>query len=301
MKEGNDDTFLGRWLNGDLSDEERALFEASEEFKKYQKIIAATENIEHQDFDAESVYQNIKQKTHGQTASQSKSLPKYWFGVAAAIVLLITTFLFLYKPVSIYETEYGQISKVSLPDGSVVKLNAKSKVVFNKSNWNENRNIELSGEAFFDVEKGNQFTVNTIIGSVTVLGTEFNVTQLDNYFRVACYEGKVLVKSGDYKKELLPGMVLQINNNKVENSETTERSPAWMSNNSEFVNAPIKVVILTLENQYGVAVDYKLINEELTFTGRFPNNDLNTALQIIAESIGLSYSQEGERIIFKTN
>ena len=72
-------------------------------------------------------------------------------------------------------------------------LNSKSTITFNKHNWDTNRTLELNGEAFFDVEKGNTFTVKTSQGNVSVLGTEFNVNASVDFFRVSCYEGKVKV------------------------------------------------------------------------------------------------------------
>ena len=70
-----------------------------------------------------------------------------------------------------------------------MKLNELSQLEYNASKWDENRSLELKGEAFFDVEKGKRFDVTTEFGNVSVLGTEFNVLSRDSIFKVSCYEG----------------------------------------------------------------------------------------------------------------
>ncbi|MCX2744402.1 FecR domain-containing protein [Mangrovivirga sp. M17] len=301
MKENYDDTFLARWLNNELTDEERKAFESSEEFKKYQKIIAATDNIEQEPFDEESALRNIKSRTNKFSVKPKNSQTYWWYGAAAAVAIFVFAFLFFYQPTTLVKTAHGEMDEVALPDGSLVRLNANSSLEFNESKWSENRVVQLNGEAFFDVEKGVKFSVNTSAGRVTVLGTEFNVTQLNGYLRVACYEGRVLVESGKEKTELSEGMVVQVVNDKIQYTETEESSPAWTTNNSEFNNTPVKYVFITLENQYGVKVDYSDLKQEMTFTGRFPNDDLKIALQIISGSLGLEYKQDGDKIIFKSN
>jgi len=63
-----------------------------------------------------------------------------------------------------------------------VVLNSKSTISFNKTDWKNNRQLTLDGEAYFKVEKGSTFTVNTNNGSVTVLGTQFNVNSTRRFF-----------------------------------------------------------------------------------------------------------------------
>ncbi|QCK16932.1 FecR family protein [Mangrovivirga cuniculi] len=301
MSENFDDTFLARWLNNELTEEERKAFEESEDFKKYQKIIAATENIERESFDEEMVLQKIKAQTSQKASVSGKTTSVWWWSAAAAVAIIFAAFLFFYHPTTEIKTGYGEISEVVLPDGSKVMVNANSQIEFNEDKWNENRVVTLNGEAFFDVEKGMKFTVSTSSGQVSVLGTEFNVSQLNGYFFVACYEGRVLVESGAKSIELSPGMMVQISDDKVNQKNTDLNSPAWLSDYSEFDNAPINYVFLTLENQYGVKVRAENISEELTFSGRFPNDDLNTALEIISGSLGIEYEQKQGEIIFTGN
>ncbi len=94
---------------------------------------------------------------------------------------------------------------VELPDLSQVKLNAQSRLTFNKKSWNKKREVVLDGEAYFKVAKGSKFSVITKDGTVTVLGTQFNVKHRDNYFEVVCFEGSVGVEYKESSVTLKPG------------------------------------------------------------------------------------------------
>lgn len=63
---------------------------------------------------------------------------------------------------------------MTLPDGSVVRLNSVSRLSYKPLGWYFSRSAELSGEAFFEVEKGSKFTIYSMLGSTSVLGTSFN-------------------------------------------------------------------------------------------------------------------------------
>ena len=67
----------------------------------------------------------------------------------------------------------GEIKTITMPDKSVITLNADSRLSFVEGNWMNNRSVSLEGEAFFDVKKGTKFEVNSEVGKVTVLGYQF--------------------------------------------------------------------------------------------------------------------------------
>ncbi len=98
----------------------------------------------------------------------------------------------------------SQIETLSAPDGSTIKLSPYSRLSYEMTN--DARDISLEGEAFFQVEKGNQFTVKTKAGEVKVLGTSFYVTERNGFLDVKCYTGKVeVLKSNGEKVVLTPG------------------------------------------------------------------------------------------------
>jgi Fe2+-dicitrate sensor, membrane component len=65
-----------------------------------------------------------------------------------------------------------------------VNLNSSSQLSYSKNKWDSKREVTLNGEAFFKVSKGSTFDVITLNGKVSVLGTQFNVKQRENYFEV---------------------------------------------------------------------------------------------------------------------
>jgi len=83
---------------------------------------------------------------------------------------------------------------MKLPDGSIVWLNADSKLSYSESFSRKNRNVRLEGEGYFEVEYGEHpFVVRTDSTQIKVLGTKFNVKNYDdeNYIRVSLLEGSI--------------------------------------------------------------------------------------------------------------
>lgn len=83
---------------------------------------------------------------------------------------------------------------MKLPDGSIVWLNADSKLSYSESFSRKNRNVRLEGEGYFEVAHGEHpFVVRTDSTQIKVLGTKFNVKNYDdeNYIRVSLLEGSI--------------------------------------------------------------------------------------------------------------
>ena len=165
MKEdSNEDRFLGKWLSGDLSKEELKSFEKSEDYLAYKDILKGVERLERPVFDVEKKLK--EQKAYNAIYKQHKKSPFVkpltWIYSAAAIALvLIGLKFFFFQSVTTVRTDIGQTNVIALPDHSVVTLNADSTLEYDKNSFLEDRVLQLNGEAFFDVEKGSSFTVNT--------------------------------------------------------------------------------------------------------------------------------------------
>ena len=112
------------------------------------------------------------------------SLEKWQWAIAASLAAIIVSYAIFYSAAVEYTTDANQKIAISLPDGSTVNLNGNSKTSYNTVAWYFNRSVSLSGEAFFSVKKGSQFSVNTNNGVIKVLGTSFNVFSRDKDFLV---------------------------------------------------------------------------------------------------------------------
>lgn len=285
-----DDTFLARWLNNDLTEEERIAFEKTKEYNDYAKIVEKMELFKAPEFDKQATLKAIQNKTKPQQKVR-KLLPNWAYAVAASVALLIGAFYFVDKN-TVYETSYGEQLAVVLPDGSEVQLNAKSKLTLNLDKWEKGqRNLTLNGEGYFKVEKGSKFTVNTELGSVSVLGTQFNVKRTNGFFDVKCFEGKVKVVSASEEAVLLPGKgYLKIKGQTGEETEFNSASPAWIIGESTFKNTPLKYVIKELQKQYNISVDAEKVNQNQLFSGSFTNKNKGIALQTVFIPLQISYT-----------
>lgn len=295
-----DDIFLSRWLNNQLSEDELKQFKASEDYSLYVKIIQGAEKLQAPTYDLNASFEQLKN-----ARDQKPNLSKKWRGysIAASIILLIGCLsYFSFFNETTYASGYGEQLTFNLPDGSEVILNSKSTITFHKFNWNDNRQLTLDGEAFFDVEKGNTFTVNTNLGNVTVLGTEFNVNATKAYFNVFCYEGKVKVDdfANSSSHILTPHLGYQNSKHqKALNFSEEIDSPMWLQHQSVFKSTPIKHVFETLEKHYNLKFTYVSFDDTILFTGVFPNNNQNIALETVLKSLNLTYTVDGNRVIIE--
>ncbi|MCP2025312.1 ferric-dicitrate binding protein FerR (iron transport regulator) [Flavobacterium sp. HSC-32F16] len=290
---------LAKWLNDDLSPDELAEFEASPDFEKYQKIKNYTAHLQTGDLDENTMLSNILSQK--KTAPKVVPLYKKWIFRAAAIFVLALCVTFAMK-VFVPETEiadFGKKTTFSLPDNSEVVLNSGSEIHYKKWNWDNNRNLELKGEAYFRVAKGKKFEVQTRLGKVTVLGTQFNVKTRKNRFDVVCYEGRVKVNYAKTEIVLTHGQSVSFENGKQVKMTVNSLKPEWMNNQICFYQENIRSLLDEVERQYNIKIELKTKDTISLFTGKLPATDLDTALQIISTTYHLEAKKVSEhKIIF---
>lgn len=290
---------LAKWLNDDLSPDELAEFEASPDFEKYQKIKNYTAHLETGDLDENTMLSNILSQK--KTAPKVVPLYKKWVFRAAAIFVLALSVTFAMK-VFVPETEaadFGKKTTFSLPDNSEVVLNSGSEIHYKKWNWDNNRHLELKGEAYFRVAKGRRFEVETRLGKVTVLGTQFNVKARKNRFDVVCYEGRVKVNYGSTQILLTHGQSVTFENGKQVKMTVNSLKPEWIDNQICFYQENIRSLLDEVERQYNIEIELKNNDTISLFTGKLPAKDLDTALQIISTTYHLEARKVSEnKVIF---
>lgn len=186
-----------------------------------------------------------------------------------------------------------------LPDSSFIILNAGTKASFDPKTWDEDRLIMLDGEAFFSVQKGSKFTVQTQRGTVEVLGTSFNVNTHDGRFEVACYTGRVKVQSEGQVKEsnvLTAGKRVSLNrSNSMMQADTFSLDKnGWFQGNIEFETAPLTDVFAEIERQFDVQIDAPTdkIAQEI-YTGFLIRENLDSTLQVVCWPKGLEWEKVG--------
>ncbi len=290
--ENFDETFLARWNEGKLTKEEHDLFKKHPDYESYVTIKKASSLLSFSKYNENKAYNEIsKQLVSNKKTSKVISLYKYVSGVAAAILLILGITFFINQPTK-YSTSVAENSIIILPDGSEMNLNSNSKAFVNSKQWEENRLIELEGEAYFKVKKGSKFTVQTSKGKVQVLGTQFNVNaSSDEFLSVTCYEGIVSVVTNQINTKLYQGMAVQQYNDQVSNWKFSLTDPSWITRERvDLYKVPVNQLLLEVQKYHNVKFqNIKALNKSLVFTGSFTTKDLNKAIKHIFTTLEVDY------------
>ncbi|POY40593.1 iron dicitrate transport regulator FecR [Flavobacterium alvei] len=291
---------LTKWLNDELTDAELAEFKADPDFEKYEKIKNYSAQLKVTDFDEAKVLKNILQ--HKKTTPKVIPLYKNWIFRVAAILVIALGITFTVQNFS-SETQLalnGARTTFSLPDHSEVVLNAGSEIEYKKWNWDNNRNLQLKGEAYFKVAKGEKFEVKTTLGKVTVLGTQFNVKARKNRFDITCFEGRVKVNYKDKEIILTPGKSVAFENGKQINLLVDNQKPEWLENKIAFSKENLRNILDEIQRQYNLTIEVQADYPSELFTGKIPLNNLDVALEIIATTYHLEPNKiSPNKIIFE--
>jgi len=298
LDEKKDNIFLSRWIQGELSQEELSEFKKHPEYKNYTRIKVGADILELRSYDINDQLSAIKSK---RDIKKSRGVIKLWPYFTAAASIAVIVGLFLFGSSESYHTDYGEKLTVTLPDGSEMILNARSVASFDKDEWNRKRIVNLKGEAFFKVKKGSTFTVSTNNGEVSVLGTQFNVNSQNSLFEVTCFEGKVRVANGKNKEILTVGTAFRNIDKTAEKWDFTASNPTWITNTSSFKSIPIRYVLNELKEQYNIQIKEDGINLNHKYTGTFPNDNIEVALNTVFSTLDIDYSlsQDGKTVVLE--
>lgn len=295
------ENYLAKWLNDELTEAELAEFKRSDAYTTFQKIRETASTLEAPEFDMDKAWASLELQKKAEQPKVFTLAPfKAFLRIAAVVTILLAgSFIYLTTLNETVSTAYAESKAITLPDNSEIILNAESKVTYSVKNWETNRNINLSGEAFFKVAKGQKFTVATEQGVVTVLGTQFNVEARDNYLEVSCFEGLVSV-AFDGKETKLPAgnSFLAINGELSVQKVMVNGSPSWLTNESSFKSVPLKYVLDELQRQYNLRVKTEGIDVNQLYTGSFSNENLGLALKSISVPLQIKFKLEGNKVLF---
>lgn len=248
------------------------------------------------------VWQSLEDKIaeNKKPLSVSKSSPqtlnRFTLSIAASVLLLMTLGLFarLYQKQVLVPGE--ETAQHILPDGSEVFLNGDSRLTYAPYWWMIKRQVNLEGEAFFRVEKGSRFKVNTKPGTTEVLGTQFNVYARRKEFRVYCQEGKVAVSTPDQEKLILRAGDYSMVENKKLNKRKGRDSESKILSWKRFIynTTPLKKVFEDFERQYGVKIQLRIKElKQRHYTGVFEKAfSITESLQIVCRSENLYFTEK---------
>lgn len=272
-------------------------------------------------FDAEAAYERFQQRTG--LAKRTKRPYKQWFYYAAAVVALlvivsITSYYQGGRQVErsfadiVVEAPLGSKTKMVLPDGTEVWLNAGSRMVYSQGFGMTDRKLVFEGEGFFEVKKNKElpFAIHTRELDVTVLGTKFNFRNYpeDATAVVDLLEGKVALDNHVQQMQtryLAPAekMVLDKSTGEMEIiTAEVETAKAWTHDVLLFDEELLPDIATKLERYYDVKI--KLANpalETARFYGRFnrQKQSIYDVLNILSSTGRIAYTVEGDTIVLK--
>ncbi|NER15236.1 histidine kinase [Leptobacterium flavescens] len=293
------ENFLARWMEGSLSEQELQEFKKTEEYHSYAKIVEHMDKLGSPDYNILEEFKKLQDKIPAQSESKVvKFRPvKLLMRVAAIFVIVIGSYYFLNQRETEIVTKVAEQKTFLLPDDSEVILNAKSVMNFSKSTWDKKREVQLKGEAYFKVAKGQTFDVVTSSGIVRVVGTQFNVKSREGYFEVSCYEGIVKVIHRNMENTLTVGDGVKMFDGELfQENDLSEMTPHWINKESTFKSIPLRFVLDELERQYDISLVKEGINEDLLFSGGFTHNNLELALQSICIPLRIKYNIEEKSV-----
>ena len=319
--------FLSKGLSKEAREELDAWIASSEENRRYfmqqQEIwFSAVQEEERMRYDADRAFKTFRKRVAASTAQkQSKKVigwkTIYKYAAAVLVVGLISFFSYrqgesnLQNALTQVEVEapLGAQTRLRLPDGTLVVLNAGSRLVYPQDFGVDNREVELSGEGYFEVERNEKlpFHVQTPSLSVRVLGTKFNFRDYPNDEEavVSLLEGKVALGNrlrAEAEMILLPDE--QVTLDKAEGcmkkeSTKVKNSLGWTSGRLFFDEMPLPEVVKILERSYDVHIIFATDSlRNLRFYGSFSRDEqgINEILQALGKTGKVRYKQGSKEI-----
>lgn len=285
-----------------LSDDDKTIWEMSKKIKLPKPIDSGVSWAR-----LESKLDTVDEKQPIFKARPKMLQLKPAFAISFGILLLVLLPI-LYVQLNLVQisTERGEILSHTLPDGSLIQLSTESELKYKKSSWKSIRNVEIIGEAYFDVEKSQiPFIVNLDNLTVTVLGTKFNVKHRDNMIEVAVNEGKVQVSDIAHEKHitLLAGQMLRFADGEPPQQPQNvpfANYPGWTQNKLMFYQDNLANVCREIERRFNVQV--QLSNQDLAgimVTGVLQADNIDSVLATLSILTQREYRyQKGKYVIY---
>lgn len=259
--------------NGDISDPEDFFKQFEEgERKTIEKVWDLSEAVrEDEALPTEGEVEQALSAVHHRIDDKQFFMGQWKWFVAAALVLIVFGAGLLWMP----QTErapHGEIARVVLSDGTEVELNSGSEIQYSMLYGWTNRNLQLEGEAFFNVQQGDQpFIVYANKSEVEVTGTQFNIRAWgeasSGETEVTVAEGSVRFYPSEYPDRSVNLTRDQqsrwsVNLEQPTSPETaqTDRILAWRDRKLAFDQQPLSVIFKELERRFDVDIEFDNIN-----------------------------------------
>lgn len=326
----DDDAFV-KWATGAAGTETARFWEAfpesypacAENYRQALQFIRAyrTQDVVTADDRKAALWSKITATIQEQpAATTTKEKVKWlrpWMKIAASLLLVAATGLLalqLLNRKQVIATDYGEKRTITLPDNSVVILNANSSLHYaDKWDTSAPREVWLEGEAFFDVAHINKDTQHVkpyqrfIVHSegviIEVLGTSFNVKSRRGKTNIGLVTGKIKVEqSGNSDRPaivMLPGDYIEYGGKSLLSNQKLERPEKlkdWTRKEIIFTDATLEQIIETLQDNYGYTVETN--NDQigqLKIEGEINVANVDELLTVISTTLNVKVDKSSEK------
>ena len=305
---------LQKWLN--VTEENRKYFSDMQEV-----WMAASDETNDMDFDKEKAYRLFLKQTEVAAQQCTKQCKVFrirpWMYAAAMVILVFLCVTIAFQTgksviqnqltqITI-EAPYGSKTKLYLPDGTLVWLNAGSKMSYAQNFGINERTLSLTGEAYFEVIKNKKvpFKVHTNELDIKVLGTKFNFRNYEDDLeaKVCLLEGKVALNTKQKETILHPDQqaLLDKKTGKLLISKTKAAySAEWTNDRLYFDEALLPDIAKELERSYNIKItiaDAAL--NSVRFYGNFRRREqsIREIMDVLSSTDKMTYIIEGKNIV----
>ncbi|MGD8781997.1 MAG: FecR family protein [Ignavibacteria bacterium] len=331
MNELNNWGIIAKYLSNECTADEKIqvenwINESSENKKSFELLKKVWQKEQHEkEIDLEKLWSKveleagIKNNESNNDISFFNKIPNFLKYAAAIMIIissayLVTRNLFTNESPQIQLITHivpnGEKSELLLSDGSKVFLDSGSKLVYPEIFEKDKREVQLSGEAYFDVESNKEapFIITTNTSQITVLGTEFNVSawETQNKVVVTVNEGLVrfnsLTAPENKSVKIAAGETSStIGKNAPQTPQAIDKTNFvdWKNNEAKFNGVALKEILFTIERWYDLNIkvnNRNLLNEKLTI--HIKENTAKEILDLISLLINTDYVKNENNITF---
>jgi ferric-dicitrate binding protein FerR (iron transport regulator) len=247
------------------------------------------------------------------TAVRRRPIWRKIASVAAVALLVISSVVGIYQitdfhgPTELFtiEAPSGEKSKLMLPDGTVIWLNAGSQISYTNQFNTANRKVKLTGEAYFEVTKqsGKPFTVSTCDYDIVVKGTKFNVSSYEDepYITTTLMEGAVTLVCQDKEYSMKPGELMKYDvASKTFRREqvNAQQYLSWTEDRIEYEAIALGELLNRLSRHYKVSIHTAPdVNVDATFKISLNNQEtIEELVHVISMIVPLKFSYDKKNI-----
>jgi ferric-dicitrate binding protein FerR (iron transport regulator) len=250
-------------------------------------------------------------KDKQQIERSAKYLKIYKYAAIALLMISLTGSWFFSRPYfappqhTEISTGMGQVSVMDMPDGSTIWINSGTKLSYDNQFGIKNREIKVTGEAFFSVARNEKTPFVVDLGSMKVeaTGTRFGVSNYEESetMDVVLEEGGVNIHSANNKllASLLPEEMAQLNKLKktIEKVKVKpEYHTSWRNGTIHIFELPLKELVVKLERRYNQKFEVAPNIESLPYTFSIEDQSLFDVLNLLEKISPVKAVQKGDII-----